>query len=307
MLSPFAIAVLATAVQAAKPAPVAAPPRETLVVSTSWLAQHLKDPDLVLLHVGDKAEYEVAHIPGARFVSLPDISVSDRTGTGNGLVLEMPPADDLQKRLAALGVSDNSRIVVYFGKDWVSPTTRVVFTLDYAGLGGRTSLLDGGQPAWVRDGHAVTTAVPEPKTGALQPLRIRPLVATRDFVREHVGKPGYAIVDSRNAEFYTGAQSGGGRQPHKTGHIAGALSVPFSETTEENLGLKSPEKLKALFENAGVKPGDTVVTYCHIGQQATATLFAARTLGYNVMLYDGSFEDWSRVPELPVATTPTKK
>ena len=57
--------------------------------------------------------------------------------------------------------------------------------------------------------------------------------------------------------------------------------------------------MRAAFTKAGVKPGDTVITYCHIGQQATAVLFAARTLGYKVMLYDGSFEDWSR-RDLPV-------
>ena len=110
---------------------VAAPsPREGLVVSVAWLAQHLKDPDLVLLHVGDKAEYDTAHIPGARFVSLRDVSAS---GAPEALTLELPPADVLREKLSALGVSDGSRIVVYFGKDWVSPTTRLIFTLDAAG------------------------------------------------------------------------------------------------------------------------------------------------------------------------------
>ena len=119
-----------------------ASPRQNLVVDAAWLKAHLADPDLVLLHVGDKEEYEAAHIPGARFVSQQDISVSDHSG--KGLMLEMPPAEDLRHRLEALGISDKSRIVVYYGKDWVSPSTRVMFTLDYAGLGARSSLLDGG-------------------------------------------------------------------------------------------------------------------------------------------------------------------
>src|SRR6187401_3539396 len=148
---------------------VAAPsPREGLVVSVAWLAQHLKDPDLVLLHVGDKAEYDAAHIPGARFVSLRDVSAS---GAPEALTLELPPADVLREKLSALGVSDGSRIVVYFGEDWVSPTTRLIFTLDAAGLGERTSLLDGGQPAWTRAGHAVTAVVPETRPGKLSSLR----------------------------------------------------------------------------------------------------------------------------------------
>src|SRR5438067_13345185 len=102
-------------------------PRQSLVVDVGWLKAHLADPDLVLLHVGDKAEYEAAHIPGARFVSLNDISVSDHSG--HGLMLEMPAAEDLRHRLEALGISDASRVVVYYGKDWVSPSTRVMFLL----------------------------------------------------------------------------------------------------------------------------------------------------------------------------------
>lgn len=276
-----------------------ASPRDALLVSPAWVAQHLKDPDLVLLHVGDKAEYETAHLPGARFVSLQEISVSDRSG--QGLVMEMPPAETLRAKLSALGISDRSRIVVYFGKDWVSPAARLIFTLDYAGLGDRVSLLDGGQPAWVREGQAVTATIPETKTGTLKPLAIRPLIVTKEQVRDRAGKPGQALIDARNAGFYEGSQTGGGPdRPHRTGHIQGAVSVPFNETTDDRLLLSSNDELKALFTKAGVKPGDTVTAYCHLGQQATAVIFAARTLGYEVRLYDGSFEEWSRFPELPV-------
>src|SRR5207244_2019702 len=113
--------------------------RESLVVTPAWLAQHLKDPNLVLLHVGDKEGYDAGHIPGSRFVSMQDVSVSSHAE--NGLMLEMPPAEELRKRLEGLGISDNSRVVVYYGKDWVSPSTRILFTLDYAGLGARSPLL----------------------------------------------------------------------------------------------------------------------------------------------------------------------
>ena len=283
----------------------ASTPRDSLVVSTAWLAGHLTDADLVLLHVGDKAEYDAHHLPGARFVALSDISVSDRSE--QGLVLEMPPADDLRQRLAALGISDNSRIVVYYGKDWISPTTRVLFTLDYAGLGDRSALLDGGMDAWVRDGHAVTSEMPAARTGTLAPLKVRPIVVDAGFVQAHLDKPGFAIVDGRTASFYDGTETGGSKErPHRTGHIAGAHSVPFSEIADDRFMLRPPEALAAIFDKAGVKPGDTVIAYCHVGQQATAVLFAARTLGHPVLLYDGSFEDWSRRPGAPV-DNPSKK
>src|SRR5690349_14142502 len=240
-------------------------PRESMVVNTKWLAAHLKDANLVLLHVGDKDEYAAKHIPGARFVSLQDISVSEHSATG--LILEMPPtAEDLRGRLANLGISDDSRIVVYYGKDWVSPTTRVIFTLDYAGLGERASMLDGGMDAWVRDGHATTDVVPPARMGKLAPLKIRKTVVDAEFVRANVGKPGIALIDGRAAAFYDGVDTGGMKEePHRTGHIAGARSLPFTEITTDDLMLKSADELSALFQKAGVKPGDTIVGYCHIG------------------------------------------
>jgi thiosulfate/3-mercaptopyruvate sulfurtransferase len=293
-LSPILSTAFALALAASSPA---APSRDALVVSTAWLAQHLKDPELVLLHVGDKAEYDAAHIPGARFVNLRDIS-AERGDDAEALSLEMPSKEVLRDRLAALGISDGSRVVVYFGKDWVSPSTRVIFTLDYAGLGDRASLLDGGQPAWVRDGQAVSTTVPVAVTGTLKALNTKPLVVTQAFVKEHASTKGYSLIDARAAVFYDGIQPGG--RPPRPGHLPGAQSFPFTETTDDKLQLRPAEELQARFAKAGVKPGDTVIGYCHIGQQATAMLFAARTLGFNVLLYDGSFEDWSRRPENPL-------
>jgi thiosulfate/3-mercaptopyruvate sulfurtransferase len=288
------LALAAIAALLLAPGLFAKSPRESMVVNTAWLAAHLKDPNLVLLHVGDPDEYKAKHIPGARFVSLSDIAVSDRSATG--LILEMPPtAEDLRGRLAKLGISDDSRVVVYYGKDWVSPTTRVIFTLDYAGLGERAVLLDGGMGAWERDGHPVTDAVPAERLGKLAPLKIHKTIVDAAFVRANMNKPGIALVDGRAAIFYDGVDTGGMKdQPHKTGHITGAGNFPFTEVTDDNLMLRSPEELRALLTRAGVKPGDTVLGYCHIGQQMTAVIFAARTLGHKAVLYDGSMQDWSR-------------
>jgi len=297
----LAALLVAAVALAAKPAPAAKKsPRESLVVTTSWLAAHLADPDLVLLHVGDKAEYDAKHIAGARRVSLGDISVTDHAG--RGLILEMPPVEDLRARLAGLGISDKSRVVVYYGKDWVSPSTRVIFTLDYAGLGDRAVLLDGGMGAWVRDGHPVTAEVPAPRTGTLAPLKIHATIVDAAYVRAHLTAPGTHVIDGRASVFYDGVDTGESHEGmmHKTGHLPGAGSFPFTEVTDDNLMLRSPAELAALLAKAGAKPGDTILGYCHIGQQATAMLFAARTLGYKVLLYDGSMDDWSRVASNPV-------
>lgn len=281
-------------------------PRAGLLVTTTWLEQHLRDPNLVLLHVGEPKEYMEAHIPGARYVSLDDISVSDHTTPG-GLMLQMPTADQLREKLAALGISSNSRVVVYYGNDWVTPATRVIFTLDYAGLGERASLLDGGMQLWKKEKLPLTRDVPETRKGNLATLRIRPIVVDAEWVKANIGKPGISVVDGRAAAFYDGVQTGRGMwAPHRTGHIAGAKSVPYTEITNEELKLKSATELAAIFAKAGVQPGDTVVGYCHIGQQATGMLFAARSLGHKVLLYDGSFEDWSAHAGYPVETAAGK-
>jgi thiosulfate/3-mercaptopyruvate sulfurtransferase len=280
----------------------AASPRESLLVSTAWLAEHLQDPDLVLLQVSSEADYKTSHIRGARYV--PNNTLSTQR---DGLSLEMLPPDVLRDRLASLGISDNSRVVAYFGpvpswdKDYLSPVTRIVFTLDYAGLGKRVSVLDGGLPAWVRENRPVTDDIPAPTTGILSPLKMRDTVVDADYVLKSLKAPGVAVIDGRSGGFYDGVLTGGRKDsPHRAGHIAGALTVPFSAVTDDQFMLRSQQELEAIFAKAGVKPGDTIIGYCHIGQQATAMLFAAQTLGHPGLLYDGSFEDWSRRPNYPV-------
>jgi thiosulfate/3-mercaptopyruvate sulfurtransferase len=269
-------------------------PREKLVVTPAWVAEHLADPDLVILQVGDKAGFETSHIPGARLVTLADIAAPS-TGP-DSLILQMPEPEALRARLVALGVSDRSKIVVYPTREGIQSATRVVFTLDAAGLGDRTWLLEGGLAAWIANGGAVTAELKAVTPGKLSPLKMRPLVVDAAFVKGHAGAKGFAVVDARAPEFYAGTKAGGtAARPHKSGHIAGAVSVPFVSVTTPDMKLASAEEIAAKFKAAGVKPGDTVIAYCHVGQQASATLFAARSLGLKALLYDGSFEEWSRL------------
>jgi thiosulfate/3-mercaptopyruvate sulfurtransferase len=267
--------------------------RESMVVSVEWLQHHINDKQLVLLQVGEKVEFDAAHIPGAQFVSLSDIS----TPRGHGLTLELPPVPQLVATFERLGISDSSRIVVYFSKDWVTPTARVFMTLDYLGLGDRTSILDGGLPEWRIKGE-VTPTVTAPKTGKITPRPNPNLVVDADWVKANLNKPGVMILDARAPQFYTGAEVG--RMP-RGGHIPGARNIPFSSLVEETTNrFKEVKALRGLFETAGVKGDDSVTTYCHIGQQASLLYFVARYLGYDAHVYDGSFEDWSRRSELPV-------
>src|SRR6266404_9036593 len=130
---------------------------EPLLVTVDWLAGHLSDPSLVLLQIGEKKDYDKGHIPGAQFLEYESISTPHNHGVT--LMLELPPVEQLVSVFERLGVSNRSHIILYFGTNWVSPTTRVYWTLDYLGLGDRTSILNGGLVAWEATHHAVSTEI----------------------------------------------------------------------------------------------------------------------------------------------------
>lgn len=288
----FAFASFATA------QPATSKVNNSMIVSTDWLSKHLNDNSLVLLQVGDKSEYDAAHIAGAQFIQTSDIS----TPRGTGLILELPLVDQLKATFEKLGVTDESRIVIYFSKDWVTPTSRVYFTLDYLGFGDKTSILDGGLPAWRAENKPVTTEVKQAKPGHFTPHPNAKLVVDYAWVSSNLSKPGVAILDARAAKFYSGEDAG---QMPRAGHIPHAKSIPFSTLVEDSTNkFKSAEALRALFAGAGVKQNDSVATYCHIGQQASLLYFVARYLGYDAHLYDGSFQDWSNRSDLPVEKSP---
>jgi thiosulfate/3-mercaptopyruvate sulfurtransferase len=276
------------------PAPPEPAVAESILVSSAWLSERMKRPGLVIFEIGEQSGYDTAHIPGAQFMSLRDISAPRQEGA---LALQLPEVSRLDSVLEARGVSDDSYVVLYFGKDWVSPTTRVFLTLEYIGLRGRVSILDGGLPVWQAEGRPVTTEAPAVTRGSFTPVPRNDIVVDAAWLNQHLRDPSIAVIDARDASFYY--DSVDNHMP-RGGHIPGAGSLPFGTVVLDDNRLKSPAVLKELFATAGVAAGDTIVSYCHIGQQGTLVYFAARLLGYNVRLYDGSFQEWSGKSDLPV-------
>jgi thiosulfate/3-mercaptopyruvate sulfurtransferase len=296
----FSLILFAVGVLIISPSTTSAKVRTSMIVTTEWLGKNLNDPHLVLLHVGDKNEYLEGHLPGAQFISTTDVS----TPRGQGLSLELPPIDQLRATFEKFGVSDNSRIVVYFGKDWVSPTARIFLTLDYLGFGDRTAVLDGGLPAWRAEGRLITKEVVQPKSGKIMSPKTKSVLVDAAWVKKNLDNPKVKILDARDSQFYTGAEVG--RMP-RGGHIPNARSIPFSSLVEADNKFKSTSEWRKIFNQAEVKSDDVIASYCHIGQQASLVYFVARYLGYDARLYDGSFEEWSRQPELPVVKTASEK
>jgi thiosulfate/3-mercaptopyruvate sulfurtransferase len=259
-----------------------------LLVETEWLASKLADRQLVVLHVGNRAGYDKAHIPGARPITEEDVARPHDMARGD-LMLELPEPASLRARFESLGVSDDSVIVVYAGAGTpLQSATRIVLTLDYLGLGGQTSLLNGGLAAWQRAGLDTTTAAPKVAPGRLRERPVSPVVVDAAFVQSLGGRARHVLVDARAPVFYNGTEPTFG----KRGHIPKAINIPFSSISDAR-GLISPTDLEKTFDAAGIRPGDTVVAYCHVGQQATAVVLAARLLGFSVLLYDGAFQDWA--------------
>uniref|UniRef100_Q01UU3 Thiosulfate sulfurtransferase n=1 Tax=Solibacter usitatus (strain Ellin6076) TaxID=234267 RepID=Q01UU3_SOLUE len=268
---------------------------ETMIVSPKWLAAHLADPNLVILAVGEQNDYDAGHIPSSQFIVYKDIGEAGPTG----LILELPPMPRLAEVFGKYGVSNSSRVVVYRLKDWLTPIARVLMTLDAMGLGRNAAMLDGNLEIWKEEGGAVTTDVPTVKPGKIEPCPQDDVIATLAFVRDNLHSPGFRILDARSPEAYNGDPKSV-RPGIRAGHIEGAGNVHYDSLLTPKGKLLPAADLQAKFTAAGVKPGDRVVTYCFIGQQASALYWFSRYLGYDTRLYDGSMDEWSKHDELPI-------
>lgn len=273
----------------------------SLLITPRELAANLDNPNLVVLHVGPKPDYDAGHIRGARFVQMQDLAMP-RVENVPGL--ELPDEADLRQRLEKLGIGDDSRVVVAFGQDWVSPSTRIVWTLQAAGLGAQTRFLDGGTPAWQRAGLPLTKDVPTVTPARLTRAADRSIRVDHQWIQSRSGGPGVRLIDARAPMFYEGPGMDGRGGHQDAGHIAGAKNLPFNTLSNDSLKFWPIDELRRRFAAAGVQPGDTVAAYCHVGQQATVVMLAARLLGHPIRLYDGSMDDWER-RKLPLVN-PTK-
>jgi thiosulfate/3-mercaptopyruvate sulfurtransferase len=248
----------------------------------------------IVLHVArERDAFAAGHIPTARFLRLGDILI-ERKGIPN----ELPPRESLDSVFAAAGVAGTANVVVY-GEPLAAG--RTFFTLDVLGHEPAATLLDGGLEAWRVAAQPVTTGAEEMTTGT--PARMRASssshgdpVVDAAWIETRRGNARIALIDARPPEEFSGETPGDG--VNRPGHIPGARNLFWKKLLRSDSlpVLHDTATLRRLFVEAGAQPGDTVVTYCRTGMQASFAYFVARYLGYEARMYDGSFLDWVREP-----------
>lgn len=274
------------------------------LVSTDWLANHLDDPDLRVIDGSwylpaakrdPKAEYDAAHIPGARFFDIDEIA-----DLRSDLPHMAPPPEKFMSRMRSLGVGDGHQVVVYDGQGIMS-APRVWWTFKLMGHQ-NVAVLDGGFPKWKAGGHPIEDMPPVIKDRHMSTRFQNHLVRDVTHVSQAAKLARPQILDARARDRFEGSAPEP-REGLRSGHMPTARNLPFGDLLNSDRTLKAPGALKAAFESAGIDLAQPVITTCGSGVTAAVLALGLARIGHDSWsLYDGSWAEWGQFETLPIAT-----
>lgn len=272
------------------------------LVSTDWLAAHLKDPDLRILDASwhmpaegrdARAEYAQSHIPGARFFDIDDIS-----DARSEMPHMAPSTEKFMSRMREMGVGDGHQVVVYDSKGLFS-AARVWWLFRLMGKT-EVAVLDGGLPKWLAEGRKVTDAAPTIRDRHMTTSRQNMLVRDVTQVARAAKLGDHTIIDARSPSRFAGEEPEP-REGLRAGHIPGSVNVHYATLLNEDGTLKDKDGLRAAFAPADLKK--PAITTCGSGVTAAILTLALTRIGKtDWSLYDGSWSEWGMYDDLPIAT-----
>jgi thiosulfate/3-mercaptopyruvate sulfurtransferase len=269
------------------------------LVNTDWLEKNLNNPKIRIVEVStDTGVYERGHIQGA-------VNIKWHTDLVDPVKRDIASKENLQKTLQALGINNDSTIVIYGdNNNWFAAWGAWVF--DVYGVK-NVKLLDGGRKKWEEEKRPLTPIATSIKPGNILLSNANNTLRAKlpDVVEVTNKKSNTILVDIRSPDEYSGkifAPPGFAETAIRAGHIPGAVNVPWASAVAPDGTFKSKDELKKIYAAVGVDEKKPIITYCRIGERSSHTWFALKKiLGYEVRNYDGSWTEYGNSVGNPVA------